>query len=78
MIRRIWVLICSTRAFESPLVNAAWTISRCCVIRRASFRNGSRRDRPGPLQPRFEQCESVLGVDAVDLAQLLGEEVGAV
>ena len=32
----------------------------------------------GPLQPRLEQRECVLGVDAVDVSELLGEEVGAV
>ena len=32
----------------------------------------------GPLQPRLEQDQGVLGGDAVDLAQLLGEQVGAV
>ena len=31
-----------------------------------------------PLEPRFEQRESVVCVDAVDLPQLLGEQVGAV
>ena len=32
----------------------------------------------GPFQPGLEQDQRVLGGDAVDLAQLLGEEVGAV
>ena len=33
---------------------------------------------PGPAQPRVEQRDRVLESDAVDLAQLLGEQVGAV
>ena len=32
----------------------------------------------GPLEPRFEEREAIVCVDAVDLPELLGEEVGAV
>ena len=77
VIRRIWVLTCSTAAFElvrdrrfdslTLLGDAAGELSERLEARSS-----------GPLQPRLEQHEGVLGAAAVEVAQLLGEQVGAV
>jgi hypothetical protein len=59
--RRIWVLACSTRAFESWLVRAASTLERWSVIVLASLTNGSSRHRLA----HFDQLSSSLMPSAV-------------
>jgi hypothetical protein len=54
MISLICVFICSTRAFDSPLTKAAWTLDRCSVILLASLTNDGRRHRLA----HFSQCSS--------------------
>jgi hypothetical protein len=68
MISRICVLICSSRAFDRSLVRAACTLGE--------LEEGLKPGLSGPRQPRLEQREPVLGGNAVDLAQLLGEQIG--
>ena len=72
------MLICSTRAFESPLVNAASTLSRLLGDPAGELSEWLKLGSSGPFQPCLEQREAVVCADAVDLPELLGEEVGAV
>jgi hypothetical protein len=60
VIRRIWVLTCSTRAFDKLLVSAASTLERWSVIVLASLTNGSSRQRLA----HFSQLSSSLMASA--------------
>src|SRR5512132_3289676 len=75
---RIWVLTCSTRALEGLFVAAASTRARCSVMRRASLMKGSRRHRVAPFSHASSRTSACSAGTRFDLAQLVGERVGAV
>src|ERR1035437_4169071 len=65
-------LLCPSRIAWTCLIRPSIPIWMAMLLERLQATS------PGPLQPRLEQHERVSGGDAVDLPELLGEQVGAV
>lgn len=78
MISLIWVLTCSTRAFDKPFVIAASIIFLRPVIVFASFTNGASRQRLAHFSHGVEQLDRAIGRPLVDLPQLFLQEICAV